>query len=70
MRVSGSENLGSSHFGPFSPSIGGLKRTNVVPPLNGYQVEVDETNPGLQGFWRSIQTQEIQAADDDNDLIY
>ncbi|KKJ00617.1 nucleotidyl transferase AbiEii/AbiGii toxin family protein [Prochlorothrix hollandica] len=34
------------------------------------QVEVDETNPGLQGFWRSIQIQEIQAADDDDDLIY
>ena len=36
MRVSGSENLGLSHFGPFLPSIGGLKRTNFVPPLNGY----------------------------------
>ena len=34
------------------------------------QVTVDPTNQALQGFWRSIQSRQIQTADEDEDLLY
>lgn len=34
------------------------------------QVTVDPANQALQGFWRSIQSRQIQTADEDDDLLY
>jgi hypothetical protein len=39
-------------------------------PELGEQVTVDPSNPALTAFWRSIQSQNIQAPEEDEDLLY